>query len=327
VTGSSGHLGEALVRTLRARGADVHGLDLLESPYTDHVGSVADAAFVLECARGADYVLHTATLHKPHLATHASRDFVETNIEGTRNVLEAARAGGSRAVVLTSTTSVFGSAMRPAATEPASWVTEALTPAPRNIYGATKEAAEHLCHRYFRDWSLPSVVLRTSRFFPEADDRQDIRRGYDDLNVKVNEYLYRRLSLTDAVEAHLLAAVTAPELGFARYVVSATTPFTPSDLALLRTDAPSVVRQYFPGYEEEYARRRWRMFPGIDRVYVNARARAELGWSPVFDFRYVLDRLARDEDILCPLARAVGSKGYHAEAFEDEPYPVAGGPS
>lgn len=300
----------------------MHGLDLLPSPYTDYVGSVADAAFVLDCARGADCILHTATLHKPHLATHTSRDFVEANVEGTRNVLEAARAGGARTVVLTSTTSVFGSAMRPATTEPATWVTEALTPAPRNIYGATKNAAEHLCERYFRDWGLPSVVLRTSRFFPEADDRRDIRRDYEDLNVKANEFLNRRLALSDAVEAHVLAAVKAPELGFGRYIVSATTPFAPSDIDVLRTDAPSVVRRYFPDYEEEYARRGWRMFPGIDRVYVNARARAELGWSPVFDFRHVLDRLMRDEDVLCPLARAVGSKGYHAETFDDEPYPV-----
>ena len=94
VTGSSGHLGEALVRTLREHDAQVHGLDLSESPYTDHVGSVADSEFVLRCSRGIDCVLHTATLHKPHLATHRSRDFVETNIQGTLNVLEAAVAGG-----------------------------------------------------------------------------------------------------------------------------------------------------------------------------------------------------------------------------------------
>jgi len=46
-------------------------------------------------------------------------------------------------------------------------------------------------------------------------------------------------------------------------------------------------------------------------VYVNERARAELGWSPVYDFRHVLDLLKSGEDPRSPLARAVGAKGYH----------------
>ncbi len=53
------------------------------------------------------------------------------------------------------------------------------------------------------------------------------------------------------------------------------------------------------------------MFPGIDRVYVNARARAELGWAPRHDFGTVLDRLAAGDDPRSPLARAAGAKGYH----------------
>jgi hypothetical protein len=56
------------------------------------------------------------------------------------------------------------------------------------------------------------------------------------------------------------------------------------------------------------------MFPGIDRVYVNARARAELGWQPRYDFRQLLDALSRDEDPRSPLARAVGAKGYHDQS-------------
>src|SRR5262245_66375134 len=94
VTGSSGHLGEALVRTLRARGDEVRGLDLLPSPFTTHVGSLADAGLVHRAVRGTDVVLHAATLHKPHVATHTRQAFVATNVHGTLNLLEAALPGG-----------------------------------------------------------------------------------------------------------------------------------------------------------------------------------------------------------------------------------------
>jgi UDP-glucose 4-epimerase len=82
------------------------------------------------------------------------------------------------------------------------------------------------------------------------------------------------------------------------------------------------VRRRVPGYEAEYARRGWRMFPSIGRVYVNRRAREELGWRPRYDFQSILDRLAAGDDLRSPLARAIGSKGYHAEVFGDGPYPV-----
>ncbi len=65
------------------------------------------------------------------------------------------------------------------------------------------------------------------------------------------------------------------------------------------------------------------MFPGIDRVYVNRRAVTELGWRPKHDFRSVLDSLRTGDDFRSPLAREVGSKGYHDVVFEDGPYPVA----
>src|SRR3712207_8172046 len=57
-----------------------------------------------------------------------------------------------------------------------------------------------------------------------------------------------------------------------------------------------------------YERRGWRMFPEIERVYVNARARADLGWAPAYDFGRVLELLAAGEDPRSPLARAVGAK-------------------
>ncbi len=70
VTGSAGHLGEALVRSLRAQGRSVIGVDLKPSPYTDRIGSVCDKKFIDRCMKRASAVVHAATLHKPHVATN-----------------------------------------------------------------------------------------------------------------------------------------------------------------------------------------------------------------------------------------------------------------
>jgi UDP-glucose 4-epimerase len=322
VTGSSGHLGEALTRTLVNSGHQVIGLDLLPSPFTNRMGSIADRSFVGECMTGVEAVFHAATLHKPHVATHTRQDFVDTNVSGTLNVLEESVAAGVRSFVYTSTTSIFGDALVPPGGGPAAWVTEEVASIPKNIYGVTKAAAEDLCQLFHRNRGLACIVLRTSRFFPEEDDDRVVREAFEDINLKVNEYLYRRVELEDVVSAHLLAAERGPALGFRRYIISATTPFTPSDLAELRSAAPIAARRRVPLYEAEYARRGWRMVPGIDRVYVNKRARDELGWRPRYDFQFLISRLSAGHDIRSPLAQLVGSKGYHPETFTDGPYPV-----
>jgi UDP-glucose 4-epimerase len=326
VTGSAGHLGEALVRNLRGRAQghadEVVGLDILESPFTTHPGSIAERACVRRAMAGVELVFHAATLHKPHVGTHGRQDFVDTNVTGTLNLLEEAAAAGVRAFVYTSTTSVFGDALVPPAGAPAAWVTEEVRPIPKNIYGVTKAAAEDLCQLFHRNQGLPSIVLRTSRFFPEPDDDAAARAAYADDNIKANEYLFRRVDIEDVVSAHLLAAEKAPALGFRRYIVSATTPFTPDDMRELRRDPSRILRRRAPGYEAEYARRGWKMAPGIERVYVNERARRELGWQPRHDFRSLIERLKAGRDIRSPLARLIGAKGYHAERFAEGPYPV-----
>jgi UDP-glucose 4-epimerase len=316
VTGSAGHLGEALMRTFQSSGHSALGADRLRSPYTQRVGSLTDRAFVRECVRHADAVLHAATLHKPHVATHTPQQFVDTNVSGTLNLLEEAVAAGVRAFVFTSTTSAFGRALSPAAGEPAAWINEAVTPVPKNIYGVTKLCAEQLCELFQLQHGLPCVVLRTSRFFPEDDDDPQAQLAYPGDNLKVNELCHRRVDLEDVVSAHLLALERAPALGFARYVISATTPFQPGDLAALRGDAAGVLRRIFPQCEAEYARRGWSLPRSIDRVYDSERARAELGWQPRYDFARALDHLQRGLDHQSPLSRQVGSKGYHRSMDE-----------
>jgi UDP-glucose 4-epimerase len=323
VTGSSGHLGEALMRTLPPLGHAVVGLDTRAGPFTTHRGSIVDRDFVRQCMAGVEVVLHAATLHKPHVATHARRDFIDTNITGTLNLLEAAVEASVGRFVFTSTTSVFGDALVPPPGAPAAWITEEVRPIPKNIYGVTKAAAEDLCQLFHRNHGLPVIVLRTSRFFPEADDDKAARDAFADANLKANEYLYRRVDLEDVVSAHLLAMERTPELGFRRYIISAPPPFSPGDMVALRTDAPAVVRRHIPRYEVQYTQRGWRMTPGIDRVYVSARACQELGWKPHMDFHRIVTLLAVGEDFRSPLARLVGSKGYHVESFAEGPYPVA----
>jgi UDP-glucose 4-epimerase len=90
----------------------------------------------------------------------------------------------------------------------------------------------------------------------------------------------------------------------------------------LRVNAAAVVKRRVPRYERVYDRNGWSMFPTIDRVYVNQRARRELGWTPRYDFEHVVGRIDAGDDWRSPLARLVGSKGYHEEFFSEGPYPV-----
>jgi UDP-glucose 4-epimerase len=324
VTGSSGHLGEALMRNLRASGQSALGVDIKPSQFTDRVGSIVDRAFVREGMCGVTAVVHTATLHKPHVATHARQEFVDTNITGTLNLLEEAVAAHVGAFVYTSTTSAFGAALTPGAGEPAAWVTEEVVPVPKNIYGVTKFAAEGVCELFARQQQLALIVLRTSRFFPEQDDDPATRDRFVLANAQANEMLYRRVDLEDAVSAHLAALDKARTIGFGRYIISATTPFTREDLPELRCNAPAVVHRLFPDCEALFRARRWISFPHIDRVYVNDLARTQLGWRPKYDFRHVLDCIGSNTDFRSRLAREVGSKGYHEREFAAGPYhPVA----
>jgi UDP-glucose 4-epimerase len=205
---------------------------------------------------------------------------------------------------------------------PASWITEQVVPVLKNTRGVTKVAADELCELFWRQQGLPCVVLRTSRFFPESDDEKDVRRPHHDTNVKVNELLYRRVDVQDVVDAHPLAVEQAARIGFGRCIISAMSPFGPQDAWLVRTDAPLVVARYVPQFMAEYARRKWAMFPGIDRIYVNDKARTELGWKPGYDFSAAIERLTVGEDYRSPLALSVGSKGYHTNEFDCGPYPV-----
>ncbi|MCG8440880.1 MAG: NAD(P)-dependent oxidoreductase [Caulobacterales bacterium] len=285
VTGSSGWLGRTLVPRLRAAGHEVRGLDPVPGPFTDHVGSAGDRSLVRAAFADGDIaaVIHAGALHKPDIGPHSHAAFVETNVQGTLNLLEESVAHGVARFVFTSTTSLMISkeirAGLAGGAREAVWLDEEAGPLrPRNIYGVTKLAAENLCRMVHDDHGLPVMVLRTSRFFPEADDMAHAIEQ-SDANTKVNELLFRRLTVEDAAEAHLIALDRAPALGHGVFIISAPTPFQRSDCAELIDRAPDVVARYFPDYPDIYRRLGWTMFRSIDRVYDASKAARVLGFT------------------------------------------------
>lgn len=305
LTGSSGWLGRVLAPKLRTAGHTVVGLDVAPRVDTDVVGSVADRALVerVFADHRIEAVIHAAALHKPDIERYAAQAFIDVNVTGTLNLLEAASAAGADRFVFTSTTSLMISqAIADDAGAAAVWLDEATGPlAPRNIYGVTKLAAEGLCRVHHRERSLDCVVLRTGRFFPEDDDTL---RGIAGPNLKANEFLNRRLTVEDAAQAHLAALDRAPTLGFDLFVVAAPTPFARTDAPALKQDAAAVIARYFPEAPALYAARGWRLPTTIGRVYDASLAERRLGFRCTTDFAAVLAALAEDRPL--PFAHRPG---------------------
>ena len=297
VTGSSGWLGQTLVPRLQRDSHKVVGLDPDRGATTEVVGSVVDRPLVRSIIRDhrITAIVHAAARHKPHIETHDNSEFVAVNVQGTLNLLEEAIEAKVDRFVFTSTTSLMISQKirdgRSGGAREAMWIDETLSPLePRNIYGVTKRAAEEMCRLFNHLHGLPILILRTARFFPEEDDMAHAIAQSGE-NTKANEFLFRRLSVEDAAEAHVAALARAADIGFDTFIVSAMTPFSRADCRELIVDAPSVVARYFPDYRGKYAQRGWTMFASIDRVYDAGKARDRLGFICKTGFREVLDSL------------------------------------
>ncbi len=181
---------------------------------------------------------------------------------------------------------------RQAGARQAIWIDEEMAPLlPRNIYGVSKLSAEHLCRLFHELHSLPLVILRTARFFPEEDDMAHaIAQSAD--NTKANELLFRRATVEDMAEAHVAALAKAPALGFDTFIICAQTPFSRDDCADLIANAPAVVAGLFPRFPQIYARLGWTMFDSIDRVYDASKAAQRLGFVARTGFAEKLAELA-----------------------------------
>jgi nucleoside-diphosphate-sugar epimerase len=301
LTGSSGWLGRFLAPRLRAAGHEVTGLDVAPGADTDILGSVADRPLVdrIFIERGIEAAIHAGALHKPDIVRYPESEFHAVNVEGTRNLLDAAVAAGNDRFLFTSTTSLMVSekvrAGRAGGATRAFWMDEDFgPPAPRNVYGVTKLAAERLCREAHERHGLPVLILRTGRFFPEDDDTHRTPSGE---NLKANELLHRRLTVEDAARAHVVALERAPALGFDTFILSAPPPFVPADCEQLIADAAAVIARYFPEAPDLYAARGWSLPPIIERVYDPSRAERMMGFRCRTTFASMLAALAEGGDL------------------------------
>lgn len=273
LTGSSGPKVAAQVATILSQQHEIIGLDLAPSPTTSIVADVTQIKDWQPHLRGIDAVIHFAALHAPHRATHSAEEFRRTNVDATRQLLDAAREAGVKRFLLASSTSVYGKAMRSKTS--AAWVTEALIPEAEDIYDETKLAAEALCRDAFSS-SFITVALRFSRSFPEPLPLMALYR------------LYRGVDARDVAQA-FGAGLTATCSQFEAINISGESPFLRSDCEALGVDASAVLRLRAPALVEEFARRQWQLPTRIDRVYVIEKAKALLNYQSRFGFRELLD--------------------------------------
>lgn len=304
--------------SLPSLGFNPIGVDILASETTHYVGSIAnrDLVRLIVTSNPIKYVLHAATLHKPHVCTHTKEEFIQTNITGTLILLEEASQLGKQieGFVFFSTTSTFGAALHPQPGSPAVWIDESVVPIPKNIYGVTKVAAEDMCHLVQKQTGMPTLILRTSRFFPEQDDDEDRRAELVDANLKVMELAYRRCDIEDIVHAAVRAMHKAKDIQWGKYIISAPTPFIndPGMLRLLDANPAAVYEAAVPASVQVFRDQGWNFLARIDRVYDSSKAVRELGWMPKYTFEKACELVAEGKDWKSELTIKVGKKGYHA---------------
>ena len=275
VTGSSGNVGSKIAEMVTQHGTCV-GVDLVPGKFTTHLGSIADKTFIDRIVSGADAIIHSAAYHAPHVGVIRDDEFQHINVHGTEVLLDLAIRHNIKRFVFTSTTSVYGCTTRPK-TE-AIWVTEALAPAPEDIYDLTKLEAEQLCQEASKA-GVDTIILRISRCFPEPDHLQAFYR------------LYRGVSAHDVAEAHWLA-VSSGIAGTDVFNISADPPFRRSETKALLIDPWTVIDGKYPEASKLFDQMKWEKPSSIDRVYVVDKAKRLLNYQPRDDFWAHLQRKA-----------------------------------
>jgi UDP-glucose 4-epimerase len=233
VTGADGFIGSHLVERLASAGAQVTALAQYNSfdsaGWLDDVapglqqglrivrGDIRDPGFVRTLVEGQNVVFHLAALIAIPHSYVAPASFVETNITGTLNVLEAARLHGIERIVHTSTSEVYGTAQTTPIAEDHPY--QAQSP-----YAASKLGADLMSEAFFRSFDVPVVVLRPfNTYGPRQSERAVIptiiRQALDPTCAMINVGdLAPRRDFTfvgDMAEA-FFAVGSAPDVDYAR---------------------------------------------------------------------------------------------------------------
>jgi UDP-glucuronate 4-epimerase len=174
VTGSAGFIGFHLARRLIAEDHEILGVDALtpyydvglkrdrhdilkrSSAFTEAVLNLEDeGAFAEACARfRPEAIIHLAAQAGVRYSLENPRAYIDANIVGTFNVMEAARVGAVRHLMAASTSSIYG------ANEKMPFVETDRADAPLTLYAATKKATELMTHSYSHLWKIPTTLFR-----------------------------------------------------------------------------------------------------------------------------------------------------------------------
>jgi NAD dependent epimerase/dehydratase len=299
VTGADGFIGSHLVEALVAGGASVTGLCLYNSfdthgwldevPHLDIPrltrvrGDIRDAALVHGLVRGHDLVFHLAALISIPQSYLAPQSFVETNILGTLNVLNACRDAKVARMVHTSTSEVYGSAI----TMP---ITEDHPLQGQSPYSATKIGADMLAESFARSFGLPVAILRPfNTFGPRQSERAvipviirqmaDARCDVVKLGVltTVRDYTY----VEDTVQAFLAIGIS-PKIRFGLpYNAGTGTAVNVSELVELVASIMDCTKPI----QHEHERLRPDNSEVLTLLADNSRLRANTGWRPRVELR------------------------------------------
>jgi UDP-glucose 4-epimerase len=300
VTGGAGFIGSHITQRLVEAGHEVVVLDNFFTGSKANLsevekrirlveGDVRHLATVEECAAGCEVVFHEAAIVSVPYSVERPQESHDVNIQGTINVLQAARKAKARRVVFASSAAIYGE-------EPTLPKTEAMRPEPMSPYGVEKITGEHYLATWSKLFSLETVALR---YFNVFGPRQDPRSPYSGvISVFVDRILGGRpitffgdgsqcrdfVYVANVVDANILAA-TRPGVSGRAYNVACGKRTTLVELAsLVERAAERTVERSFDAPRAGDIK---------DSVADIARARADLGYAPAVDVEDGLKRLVQ----------------------------------
>lgn len=294
VTGAGGFIGSHLAERLLREGAEVHAmvhynalsswanLDLVAPEVKPDLrvtlGNIEDSDYVMRACRGMDVVFHLAALIAIPYSYIAPRSYVRANVEGTLNVLEAARQLGVGRVIHTSTSEVYGTAL----CEP---IDENHPLQGQSPYSASKIGADKMAESYWRSFETEVVTLRPfNTFGPRQSARAFIPTiisqafSHDEIRLGSLDPLRDMTFVSDTVAGYLAAATTPRIAGETINLGTGLTisigDFAKRILGLMGMDKPIV---------QEASRMRPAQSEVGKLVSDNAKARRLMGWAPMVE--------------------------------------------